>query len=304
MNPQSGRSYSQLAILTISGVASGDQFGRSVAIDGDMIVVGAYGESSLKGAAYVFRIIVDKNQNIISISQQAKLTASNGMAYDYFGWSVAIRGKYIFVGAPLMDSDISSQVGSVYPFENSSNDPASPTWMEIMQFQPEDLIRGDQFGYSVAMDDTIAIIGTQFGDSAYVLELVSSAWTPTAKLTGSTDSFFGYSVAVSGTWIVVGARQEIDANGNPVGAVSVFSKTMSSSSSSAAAWAQVAELRAADGAEGDNFGVSVSISKDASTIVVGADFYDYNSTIINSGAAYLFQRIDSNEKTATTLMTD
>jgi hypothetical protein len=152
------------------------------------------------------------------------------------------------------------------------------------------------------MHDSIAVIGTYDSDAnaAYVFAPVdssslsssSTSWTLTAKLTGSTYSFFGYSVAVTGNWIVVGAWTDDNTNGNDAGAVSVFTKT-SSSSSSSSTWMQMMQLLASDGAADDHFGISMSISKDASTIVVGANLVDFNSNVTNSGAAYMFRNINS-----------
>jgi hypothetical protein len=101
---------------------------------------------------------------------------------------------------------------------------------------------------------------------------------------------------VTGNWIVVGAYFDDNANGNDAGAVFVFTKTSTSSPSS---WTQLTQLLASNGTGGDYFGKSVSISKDASTIVVGADFADFNSTITDSGAAYIFQAINSTTTTTT-----
>jgi hypothetical protein len=299
-NPQSGHSYSQLAFLTANDGEIDDWFGDSVAVHGDIIVVGASEFlSDGPGAAYVYRIITDENNNFVSISQVAKLTASNGVANDYFGFSVAVRGKYILVGAIGVDKNGSLDFGSAYLFGNLSNNSNTPEWTELQQIQPNDLTEADLFGYSVAMDDNIAIIGTCRGNAAYVFAPVNSSssslslstsWTLTAKLTGSMSSDFGYSVAVTRNWIVVGAFGDDNSNGNGAGAVFVFTKTSSSSSST---WTQMTQLLAADGAAEDWFGISVSISKDASTIVVGADWVDFNSNITNSGAAYMFRNINS-----------
>jgi hypothetical protein len=305
-NPQSGRSYSQLAFLTANDGETGDEFGDSVAIDGDIIVVGAPEYSNYTGAAYVYGIITDdENNNFVSISQVAKLTASNGVMNDEFGWSVAIHGNTILVGAWGGDRNGSISVGSVYLFGNLSNDPNTPEWTELQLIQPEDLREDDYFGVSVAMDDNISVIGAHGANAAYVFAPVdssssssslSTSWTQIAKLTGSTDGYFGYSVAVAGNWIVVSAHWDDNTNGNDAGAVFIFTKTSSSSSSS---WTQLTQLLAADGAERDEFGISVSISIDASTIVVGAEYVDFNSTIIDSGAAYMFRAINST--TATTV---
>jgi hypothetical protein len=293
-NPQSGRSYSQLAFLMASDGEMNDYFGNSVAVDGDIIVVGASElNSGGPGAAYVYRIIADENNNFVSISQVAKLTASNGMVGDWFGGSVAMHGKYILVGAGV----VNSYSGSAYLFGNPSNNPNTPEWTELKQFQPNDLTEDDSFGYSVAMDDNVAVIGADGANAAYVFAPVdssssssslSTSWTLTAKLTGSTVTNFGSSVAVTGNWIAVGDNT----NGNDAGAAFVFTKMSSSST-----WTQMTQLLAADGAEYDYFGTSVSITEDASTIVVGAHLVDLNSTIYNSGAVYMFRTINSTTTT-------
>jgi hypothetical protein len=96
----------------------------------------------------------------------------------------------------------------------------------------------------------------------------------------------------------VGAPHDDNTNGSNAGAVFVFTKTSSSST-----WTQMTQLLASDGAESDFFGISVSISKDASTIVVGAYYVDFNSNITDSGAAYMFRNINSTTTTTTTTST-
>jgi uncharacterized membrane protein len=329
-----GRSYSQLAILTALDGQNGDGFGNSVAIDGDIVVVGATRVANYTGAVYVYRI-VDSN-SMITISQLAKLTASNGMGYDNFGSSVAINGNHILVGATGVNNNDSDSVvgapgvnknspanaGSAYLFGNPSNDLNSPPeWTQLQTLQPDGLTGYDWFGGAVAMHENIAVVGTRdsVANAAYVFVPVintdetadsssslssSSTWTQMAKLTGSMGSYFGYSVTVAGNWIVVGApgndnTNEIGTNVTNAGSVFVFTIMLSST------WTQTTQLLAADGAEGDTFGRSVSISKDASTIVVGANLVDFNTTIIDSGAAYLFRTTNAATTTmSTTAMTE
>ncbi len=81
-------------LLALDGTAS-DNFGYSVAIDGDYAIIGAYLDSDMKinsGSAYIFKY--DGTAWI----QQAKLTAADGAASDYFGVSVSISGDYAIVG--------------------------------------------------------------------------------------------------------------------------------------------------------------------------------------------------------------
>jgi hypothetical protein len=117
-----------------------------------------------------------------------------------------------------------------------------------------------------------------------------------AKLSGSAGTFFGYSVAVAGNWIVVGVIYD-DTQGIDAGAVYVFSNTSSSS-----LWTLMTQLLAADGGAGARFGFSVAISKDATQIVVGAYWDDFNTTTTDSGAAYLFWSTDTTTSTTTSTM--
>jgi hypothetical protein len=143
----------------------------------------------------------------------------------------------------------------------------------------------------------IGELGAFNASSAYVFAPVdpsslSSDWNQIAKLTGLTNNWFGYSVAVARSWIIVGAYRD-NTKGTNAGVVFVFSKTSSSLSS----WSQITSLLAADGEDGDDFGRSVAVSKDASTIVVGADYDDFNASTTDSGCAYLFQLIDASKTT-------
>jgi hypothetical protein len=259
------------------------------------------GETGGTGAVYVYKINENANGNINSIAEVTKLTASGGKTDDSFGWSVAVYGKFILVGSYGVEKGTIGNAGAAYLFVNLSTDPNSPQWTLLSKFQPSELIEDALFGYSVAMDDNIAVIGTSNSnaDSAYVFapvdpSLLSSAWTQIAKLTGPTNSWLGRSVAVAGSWIVVGAMFDDNAKGNNAGAAYVYSKT----SSSLSPWTQMKQLTATDGKPDDYFGSSVAISKDASTIVVGARFGD-SSDIPNSGAAYLFRTTSSTTTTTT-----
>ena len=102
---RSGAVWSQQQKLLASDAAGGDNFGFSVAISGDTVVVGAFADSGAftnQGAAYVFE------RSGIIWTQKAKLTDSAGAAGDFFGWSVAISGDKIVVGAPNSDASTST----------------------------------------------------------------------------------------------------------------------------------------------------------------------------------------------------
>ncbi|KAH8050091.1 hypothetical protein JL722_11627 [Aureococcus anophagefferens] len=243
----------QLAKFVASDAAADDYFGYSVAISGDLVVVGAYRDDdagSKTGSAYVFRTTNDGG----SWTQTAKLVASDA-AKDNYGKSVAISGDLVVVGADGRNED----VGSAYVFR-TRNDGAS--WSQTAKLLASDAAKDDVFGESVAVS----------GDSG-------ASWTQTAKLLASdaaADDYFGYSVAISGDLVVVGAYRDDDA-GSKTGSAYVFRTT-----NGGASWTQTAKLVASDAAKDNYFGKSVAISGDL--VVVGAD--GRNEDV---GSAYVFR---------------
>ena len=294
--------WSQQAKLTASGGAAGDYFGFSVAVDGDVAVVGAFGHTSFTGAAYVFT----RNSSGVW-SQAAKLTASDGAAGDSFGWSVALDSDTVVVGASANLAG-STATGAAYVFTEPSTDNGWSDWDGLSAGEKAgltatltaaDAAAGDAFGISVATDGDTAVVGAYQHDvnsnsdagAAYVFT-ESSGWSQQAKLTpddGASGDWFGRSVAVDGDTLVVGASQHdpIDPNSDlnspsylsNAGAAYVFTETSD-------LWSQQAKLTATDGAARDNFGTAVAV--DGDTAVVGASGDDNTDTGINTGSAYIF----------------
>ena len=112
--------------LLASDAAYYDSFGQSVAISGHYAIVGAYGDNYATGSVYIFEINSDGtwNQN-----QNAKITADDAGYSDNFGYSVAISGNYVIVGAPSND-DVPNSSGSAYIFERGANG----TWQEKQNY--------------------------------------------------------------------------------------------------------------------------------------------------------------------------
>ena len=109
---RSGSTWEQQAKITAPGGAANQYFGLSVAVDGDTAVIGAFGDGNYfnSGAAYVF----SRSGGIWL--QQAKLTASDEAAGDYFGWSVAVDGNTAAVIGVRYDDDKGTSSGSAYVF--------------------------------------------------------------------------------------------------------------------------------------------------------------------------------------------
>lgn len=279
---RSGTSWIQQAKLTASDAAASDNFGNSVALEGDTALVGTVWDDNAggldSGSAYVFV------RSGTSWTQQAKLIASDAATNDLFGTSVALSGNTAVVGAREDNHSGGTDAGSAYVFVRSGT-----SWTQQAKLTASDAATDDWFGVSVALSGDTAVVGTIGDDhsggtnaaSAYVFARSGTSWSEQAKLTASdaaTDDGFGCSVALLGDTAVVGARGDSHAGGAIAGSAYVFVRSGTS-------WTQQAKITASDAAQYDVFGESVALSDD--TAVVGAD-YDDHATVTNAGAAYVF----------------
>jgi hypothetical protein len=170
---RSGGSWVQSEKLTASDAAVWDYFGISVAIDGNTIVVGSYGDDDNgfdSGSAYVFERSGD------SWVQSEKLIGSNTATGDLFGYSLAISKKTIVVGA-IRNDDAGYQSGSAYVFKFQAR---SRKWVESDKLTASDGEAEDHFGGSVAISGKTIVVGADGDDdsglsagSAYVYKVGS-----------------------------------------------------------------------------------------------------------------------------------
>ncbi len=270
--------------LTASDGASGDQFGSSVAIDGDTAIVGAYWDDdngNNSGSAYIF------TRSGSTWTQQAKLLASDRAVGDYFGRSVAMDGDTAIVGANGDRANTNGyDSGSAYIFTRSGTN-----WTQQTKLLAPDGDSYDYFGTSVAIDGDTAIVGVHGDDddgtnsgSAYIFTRSGANWTQQAKLLasdGAVGDQFGVTVAIDGNTAIVGTFD--DDNGDSSGSAYIFTRSGST-------WTQQAKLLASDGDSYDYFGTSVAI--DGDTAIVGAN-EDNNTNGDSSGSAYIFTRSGS-----------
>lgn len=211
----------------------------------------------------------------------AELLASDGADADEFGQSVCIDGDAAIVGANRSQGR-RVHAGAAYIFEK-----VNEVWTQTAKLVASDGEVDDLFGWSVSMSGHTAIVGAIFDDggrgSAYIFEKVGGVWTQQAKLLasdGAVDDWFGASVSLSGDAALVGAYRDDDL-GTDSGSAYIFERV-------GGAWSQRAKLLASDGAAGDGFGRSVSISND--TAIVGALSHDHLGD--NSGSAYVYKSVD------------
>ena len=283
----------ETAKLTASDAVRWEYFGYSVAISGDTAVIGASEDDDLgvlSGSAYIFQ----RTRN--GWEEVAKLLASDGESYDYFGHSVAISGDTVVV---------SSFSGAAYIFQcNASN------WTEVAKLTPSD---GNFSGWSVDISEDTIIVGGN--DSAYIFRRTFAGWTETARLTPSNPaSTYQSSVAIDKNTAVVGApggayvferhgttwtevarlahNGSIATDGNVIVIGMLYGEAAYVFQRFGSNWTEVATLTPSDaGVVGPFnyvakwFGNAVAISDD--TVVVGAR---YDSVLyIDVGAAYVFR---------------
>lgn len=316
----SGTTWAEEARLVPAVQHTNDAFGISVAIDGNTLVVGAYGESSglignpndtsasAAGAAYVF------TRSGTTWSQQAYLKPSNPHTGYQFGASVAISGDTLAVGSPNESSiatgvggddlDVmSASSGAAFVFTRSG-----VTWTQQAYVKATNTETFDHFGQKVALDgDTLAVsapgedsnstdvggdqannLATSSG-AVYTYTRVAGVWSPDAYLkatnTGQTDNF-GFSLALSGDTLAVGAPFESSASAaTPADNTATFAGAAYVYTRTAGVWSAQQYLKAAvPGGINAPFDTGDnfgnSISIDGDTLVIGAAGEDGNATTI------------------------
>ncbi|ETW93398.1 MAG: hypothetical protein ETSY1_39425 [Candidatus Entotheonella factor] len=277
---QGDGTWQEAAILTASDGGIGGDFGVSVSLSNDRLVVGNSldddsGEDS--GAAHVF-----ERQGDGTWQEVAKLTASNAAAFDNFGLDVSLSSDRLVVGTFRGDGNVVDS-GAAYVFERQGDG----TWQEVAILAASDAVALDFVGSRVSLSGDRIVAGARGNDdngprsgAAYIFDRQGDGtWQEAAKLTASDaaafDSF-GNAVSLSGDRLIVGAVGVV-VSVSP-GAAYVFERQGDGT------WQEAAKLTASDAAPEDNFGRSVSLS--GNRIAIGANLDDDNGSA--SGSAYVF----------------
>ncbi len=266
----------ELQKLLASDGEGGDEFGGAVSLNGGTALVGACWDDSARGAAYVFA------RDATTWSQQDKLTASDGVPWDGFGWAVSLSGDTALVSA-IREAD--DDLDSAYVFVRVGNG-----WSELQKLTASDGEPNDSFGNSVSLSGETALIGTPYDDdndlpqsgSAYVFVRDATSWSEQSKLTasdGAESDEFGVAVSLNDETALIGARSDDDDDYNNSGSAYVFVREATS-------WSEQSKLTAGDGRANDGFGIAVSLGGE--TALVGAEWDDDNGP--DSGSAYVFVR--------------
>jgi len=297
----------QLAKFLSPEAQADDNFGSSVAISGDYIVVGAWYEDggpgdtlSDAGAAYIFHRTGNNTWDA-----GTRIVASDAQADDHFGRSVSISGDYVIVGAYLEDGgpgDSLTNAGAAYIFHRTGTN----TWDAGIKIVSDDAQAYDWFGWSVSISGDYAIVGARDEDggsgdpfssagAAYIFHRTGlTSWIMDAKLIAADQQAgdsFGSSASINDEYAIVGAYFEDGGPGDPhhdAGAAYIFHRTGTNS------WDTGVKIVASDVQAIDRYGNSVSISGDYAIVGAYLEDGDPGDPIYAAGAAYIFHRTGTN----------
>ncbi|KPA12837.1 Dystroglycan-type cadherin-like domain protein, partial [Candidatus Magnetomorum sp. HK-1] len=272
-----GNQWIQSTKLLASDGLDNDRFGYNVAISGDKAIVGAYLDDHSytdQGSVYIFK------REGSSWVQQAKLTASDRAASDYFGFEVDIFGNYAIIGA-YSDDDNGSSSGSAYIFYyNGTN------WTQQAKLTASDGEASDNFGYAVEISEDFALVGAYADDdegsasgSAYIFKRDGTSWSQWQKLTpgdGASDDYFGYNLSISDNYVIVGSKGDDD-QGSASGSAYVYEKLGTN-------WIFKVKLTSTDGQPSESFAWDVAVSE--TEVIVGTP--NGYSNDVSTGSAYIY----------------
>ena len=305
VRPKGGwTNMTETAKLTASDAAPGDLFGGHVAVNGDVVVLGASQFFNAgRGAAYIFVKPPGGWIDADNTTETVKLIASDSAPDGVFGTRVSVSGDTVVVGDGN-DDEAGTNSGASYIFVKPARgwDSMGSPINETAKLIASDAAPGDEFGNSISIDGDTVVAGTfresdpdSFAGAAYVFvrppngwESVPSPITETVELLasdGSLGDIFGLQVSISGDVVVVGATNDDDDDaGIDSGSAYVFVKAPGGWDSMPSPINESVKLLASDGSAGNRFG-SVAIS--GSTMLIGAHLDDDDNGT-DSGSAYVF----------------
>ena len=266
---------------------AGGAFGRNVAIDGSVAVVGApgvaVGTNYGQGAAYIFV----NNGGVWT--QQAELFAADGATGDEFGWSVAINGNTVVVGASGRTVNGAGAQGAAYVFVNNGG-----SWSQQAELTEADGAAGDEFGTSVSGDANNVVVGAPYKavnsnyaqGVTYFFAQNAGTWSQSGEIVafdGNVGGGFGYSVSLGGTTAFIGCPNGLGFGPAAIGSVYVYQLN-------SGAWSYSVEMIASDSVAGNWFGESVSVEATSGVFAVGAPNTAFGSSA--PGAASVFGQVN------------
>jgi len=275
--------YAEVATILASDAHAGDQFGNSVAISGNRLVVGAQRQDTAgpdAGKVYIY------GRNGAAYIEVAQLTASDEHTRNWFGSSVAISGDRLVVGAHGDDN-----AGKIYIYDW---DISTSTYVEVATITASDAAAYDYFGNAVALSGNSKrlVVGALYEDTVgvdagkvYIYDWNGSAYVEVSTITASdaaASDIFGSAIALSGNRLVVGAHYD-DTVEYAAGKVYVYEWNSDTS-----VYDEVTTITASDAAANDYFGSSVALTSVGNRLLVGACGVD--TAGIDGGKVYIYER--------------
>ncbi len=276
--------------LVVSDSVGLANFGASIALEDDLLVVSAPNDLGEVGSVYIF----DRNLGGANEwGQVAKISPENGEAGDYFGVAVVLQGDILVVGADG-DDEQAMDAGAAYIFDR--NQGGSDQWGLVKKIFSEQTDHGDHFGSSLALDGDTLIVGAPFDDivginrtgRAVIFQRDQNGFNQWGEVKiiqasdAAAEDFFGTSVTISGDFVAVGAVGK-DTVGSESGAVYVFFRNEGDFD----AWGEVKKILASDPGGGQRFGGAVALS--GQLLLVGKPEDGTSQT--GNGDAYLFNYV-------------
>lgn len=238
--------------------SSGDEFGRAIAADGDVVVIGAPAKNQRRGAAYVYR------KSAGTWALEATLLAADPQADASFGSAAAIDGDTVVIGAP----GYNQRRGAVYVFGRTGG-----AWSQRSRLAPTPNATNDDFGVAVQLEGGKLLVGAPGSDTqgppannvgaAFFFEPAGDTWHQTQRLVRPVETAnqaFGVSLALSGDRAVVGAPYANVSGVSSAGAALTYRRNGS-------VWSLDTELRALTPGASEYFGYSVALVRER--LVVG-----------------------------------
>ncbi len=268
---------------TLMPIETQMRYGWSIGLTDEWLVVGT--ERCQKnppmngGCAFVHKHNADGSWSYIK-----RLVSSDRLREDYFGRAVAIDAETMVIGAPGRDNLTEYGYGAAYIFGRDQG--GSENWGEVAKLSPPGLVDFDSFGFAVAIEGDVAVVGSHGKDStggdpnsgfgaAYVFERNEGGvdnWGLVKTLLASDRQpwdTFGYSVAIEGDNILIGApaHNPVPGFSNEPGGVYLFNRNEGGANN----WGEARKITASDSAPDDQFGLPVKIENDTIFIMARRD---------------------------------
>jgi hypothetical protein len=266
-----GTNWVLMQKITDPSGSSFDNFGISVSISGNYAIIGAsnddFGVNADQGSVSIYQLTGG------SWVLMQKITDATGAASDFFGNSVCISGNYVIVGAYADDIGVNLNQGSASIYQLTGG-----SWILMQKITDASIDAYDFFGNSVSISGNYVIVGASADDiganlnqgSASIYQLKGGIWVLIQKITdptGAANDSFGFSVSISGNYVIVGAYNDaIGTNTDTQGSVTIYQRV-------GLGWQKVQYVTDPGGNIGDHFGWAVGFDGVSKRFIIGATGY-------------------------------